>query len=96
MVSIFLTGDSKVSCSGANKCYDYIQAHLPSIQMNFPEYVSLNNKYEIAIGINDLQSTTIRSAIQRLELEKIFIISWGKIVRKHLLFFIGRMRNKYF
>ena len=69
----FLTGDSKnYYYSGANKCYDYIQAHLPSIQMNFPEYVSLNNKYEIAILINDLQSTTIRSAIQRLEREDFY------------------------
>jgi len=30
----------------SNKCFDYIQAHLPSISSNFPEYERLNQEHE--------------------------------------------------
>ena len=30
----------------SNKCFDYVQAHIPSISSNFPEYKRLNEEYE--------------------------------------------------
>jgi glycosyltransferase involved in cell wall biosynthesis len=63
-----LSGDSKnYYYSGANKCYDYIQAGLPSIQMNFPEYVALNSEFEVSVLIDDLEVKTIVAAVRKLE-----------------------------
>ncbi len=38
----------------ANKCFDYIQAGVPSIQMNFPEYTRLNETYETFVLLDTL------------------------------------------
>ncbi|MFN7118057.1 MAG: glycosyltransferase [Saprospiraceae bacterium] len=50
----------------ANKAFDYIQAAVPSIQMNFPEYQSINQQYEVFTLINDLEIETIVKKIQEL------------------------------
>ena len=50
----------------ANKAFDYIQAGIPSIQMNFPEYQQLNTKCKTFILINDLDIITIKNVIQEL------------------------------
>lgn len=50
----------------ANKFFDYIQAEIPSINMNFPEYAATNHKYEVSILINELSSQEIINAIQKL------------------------------
>lgn len=50
----------------ANKAFDYIQAGIPSIQMNFPEYQQLNKRYETFILINDQDIDTLKNAIQEL------------------------------
>ncbi len=50
----------------ANKALDYIQAGIPSIQMDFPEYRKLNQQYEVFICLPDLQPAGIIRAIQEL------------------------------
>ncbi|MCI5081010.1 MAG: glycosyltransferase [Saprospiraceae bacterium] len=50
----------------ANKAFDYIQAGLPSIHMNFPEYAAINKKYDVFELIDDLEKDTILHAIERL------------------------------
>lgn len=50
----------------ANKAFDYIQAGLPSIQMNFPEYDAINRKHEVFILIDNLDIQNITTAIIRL------------------------------
>ena len=63
-----LSGDSKnYYYSGANKCYDYIQAGLPSIQMNFPEYEALNAEFEVSVLVADLEVKTLVAAVEKLE-----------------------------
>ena len=46
----------------ANKFYDYIHAEIPQITSNFPEYQSLNEKYNIAklinLNVDEIISTT--------------------------------------
>lgn len=51
----------------ANKALDYIQAGIPSLQMDFPEYQKLNRQYEVFICLPDLQPTSIIYAVQALK-----------------------------
>ncbi len=50
----------------ANKAFDYVQANVPSISMNFPEYQALNQEYEVFLLLEDLKVDAIVSAIQKL------------------------------
>ena len=52
--------------SSANKCFDYIQHELPSINMEYPEYVRLNKKYDVSILIDTLDEKSIIQAINKL------------------------------
>ena len=48
-----------------NKCFDYIHAGLPSITNNFPEYLQINNKCEVAV-MCDLTTQNLVQAIHSL------------------------------
>ncbi|MEO7306720.1 MAG: glycosyltransferase [Ferruginibacter sp.] len=50
----------------ANKFFDYIQNVLPQVSMNFPEYKRINDEYEVAVLIDDLQINTIANAVNKL------------------------------
>lgn len=50
----------------ANKAFDYIQAGVPSIQMQFPEYEHLQKRWGVFWLIPDLSPTTLAGAIQQL------------------------------
>ena len=50
----------------ANKTFDYIQAGLPAIHPNFPEYQQLNQAYSIGLLVNDLNESTLVEAIHKL------------------------------
>ena len=50
----------------ANKAFDYVQAAVPSINMRFPEYVHLNNTYQVFELVDDLSPTTLVAAIDKL------------------------------
>lgn len=45
----------------SNKCFDYIQAQLPSISSNFPEYERLNAKHETMILVKPLLGDIIEA-----------------------------------
>lgn len=47
----------------ANKTFDYMQAGIPSVCMKFPEYESLNEKYNVFVLVDDLKTETIVNAI---------------------------------
>jgi glycosyltransferase involved in cell wall biosynthesis len=49
-----------------NKTFDYIQAGIPQIVIGFPEYIELNNKYNIGIVIDELTVEKIEAAIEKL------------------------------
>ncbi len=51
----------------ANKYFDYVQAGVPVMQMQFPEYVQLNQAFRTAILIGSLQVNSIASAVLALE-----------------------------
>lgn len=50
----------------ANKAFDYIQSEKPAIHMAFPEYQLLNEAYEVALLLPDLQTATLTKAINQL------------------------------
>jgi len=56
----------------ANKFFDYVQNGLPQVSMNFPEYKKINDEYEVAILIDDLQIDTIAGAVNKLLKDEIF------------------------
>jgi glycosyltransferase involved in cell wall biosynthesis len=51
----------------ANKFFDYIQAEVPVLTMQFPEYEALNQTHEVAILLQDLEVAPIVAAIQKLQ-----------------------------
>lgn len=53
-----------------NKFFDYIRSGLPQVAMNFPEYRKINEEFEVAVLIDDLQPATISQAINRLLTDK--------------------------
>lgn len=50
----------------ANKCFDYIQAELPAIHMDFPEYRALRETYPAFVLLPELEATTLAQKITQL------------------------------
>lgn len=50
----------------ANKAFDYVQAGVPSIQMNFPEYLALQGEYRVFYLLNRLEVDALVGAIEHL------------------------------
>jgi glycosyltransferase involved in cell wall biosynthesis len=50
----------------ANKFFDYIQAGLPQVTMNFPEYAHINEKAKVAILLDALNPELIAGALNLL------------------------------
>ena len=51
----------------SNKTFDYIQAGLPAIQMNFPEYREIHRQYKVGVLIEKVAKENILNAIRQLE-----------------------------
>ncbi len=50
----------------ANKFFDYIQAGIPQLSMSFPEYQKVNNEYEVAELIYNVEANNIAAALNKL------------------------------
>lgn len=50
----------------ANKFFDYVQAQVPQVCIDFPEYRALNQEFEVAVLVADLAPQTLALAINRL------------------------------
>jgi glycosyltransferase involved in cell wall biosynthesis len=50
----------------ANKFFDYIQAGIPQLTMNFPEYKKINDEFNIAVLVNTVNEKEIADAINLL------------------------------
>ncbi len=50
----------------ANKFFDYVQCRIPVLTMNFPEYQRLNDQYQIALLIDQLEVQEIITSIKKL------------------------------
>jgi glycosyltransferase involved in cell wall biosynthesis len=50
----------------ANKFFDYIHHLVPQVTMNFPEYKTINEAYEVAMLVNNLHPDTIAGSLNQL------------------------------
>jgi glycosyltransferase involved in cell wall biosynthesis len=50
----------------ANKALDYLQAGLPSVQMNFPEYHGIHQEYHCFLLLDNLDPVDLADAIRQL------------------------------
>ena len=50
----------------ANRFFDYIMAGVPQICVNYPQYKSINDQYEVASLINDITPAAIADALNNL------------------------------
>jgi glycosyltransferase involved in cell wall biosynthesis len=55
----------------ANRFFDYIQAGIPQLCVNYPAYRDINNQYDIAILIDDLSPETISNALNLLASDRV-------------------------
>ena len=51
----------------ANKCFDYIQAGVPALHMDFPEYRAIVEKYPVGLLMSNLDAALIAKTIQDLQ-----------------------------
>ncbi len=54
----------------ANKAFDYVQAGLPSLNMDFPEYRRINQEHEVFLLLKKLDSASISAAVEKLRSDK--------------------------
>ncbi len=50
----------------ANKFFDYVQAGVPALTMDFPEYRALNREYEVAVLLEQLSADAVVRAVKNL------------------------------
>jgi glycosyltransferase involved in cell wall biosynthesis len=50
----------------ANRFFDYIQAGIPQLCVNYPAYAEINDEHKIALMINDLSSENIAKNLNKL------------------------------
>lgn len=50
----------------ANKAFDYIQAELPAVNMDFPEYKRIEAQYKVCLLVNDLETSTLVHTFNQL------------------------------
>ena len=54
----------------ANKFFVYVQAGVPMLSMNFPEYHALNTQHEVAILLDKLSPEAVAEAVKKLLADK--------------------------
>ncbi|MGB0806244.1 MAG: glycosyltransferase [Salibacteraceae bacterium] len=65
-LTLFAKGGLSHWHSLANRFFDYMHAGVPQVAMTYPEYVSFNEKDEIAVLINDIEPKNISKALNTL------------------------------
>ncbi len=53
----------------ANKFFDYVQAGVPVLTMNFPEYRAMQLQYEVALLLDTLSTEAVVAAVKHLQQE---------------------------
>jgi glycosyltransferase involved in cell wall biosynthesis len=50
----------------ANKFFDYIQAGIPQLTMNFPEYKKINDEFEVAVLVKTVEPSEVTDSLNLL------------------------------
>ena len=90
----------------ANKFFDYMQAGVPQVTMNFPEYKKVNDEYEVAVLIDTVVVNEIVVALNRLLNDEVLynrlqqncmqareVFTWQKEEQKLLHFYNELFKN---
>lgn len=56
----------------ANKFFDYVQAGIPQVSMNFPAYREYISEYAVGVLVEDLSAQSLLSAISDFENEAVY------------------------
>lgn len=67
-INLLESGSINYFYSLANKFFDYINAGLPAINMNYPEYKKVNEKYPCSVLLDEVSVGSIVATIQHLDL----------------------------
>ena len=65
-ITLFENASQSNYLSLANRFFDYIQAGVPQLCVNYPAYREINQEYEVAVLVDDLQPQTISQALNNL------------------------------
>ena len=65
-ITIFETKGLNQYYSLANRFFDYIMAGIPQICVNYPEYKILNDEFDIAVMVDNIEVKTLTNAINTL------------------------------
>ncbi len=65
-ITIFENNGLSNYLSLANRFFDYINAGIPQVCVNYPAYAELNKKWPVAVLIDDVQPATIAAALNKL------------------------------
>lgn len=65
-LTLFVATSRSNELSLANRFFDYMHAGVPQLAMNYPEYATINQKYEIAVLLNEASPASIAQALKRL------------------------------
>jgi glycosyltransferase involved in cell wall biosynthesis len=66
----------------ANKFFDYMHAALPQITVDFPEYKKLNDKYRVAVLVNNIEPETIADSVNNLMADNVLLEQLRQNCRK--------------
>lgn len=65
-ITLFVAGSKSNELSLANRFFDYMHAGVPQLGVAYPEYETINERYEIATLLQEVTPENIASALNRL------------------------------
>lgn len=65
-ITLFEANGKSNYYSLANRYFDYVQAGIPQLAMNYPEYAGLNSQYEVATLIDRVEPDLICEALNKM------------------------------
>ncbi|MCB0700129.1 MAG: glycosyltransferase [Chitinophagales bacterium] len=72
-ITLFHAVSKSNEYSLANRCFDYMHHGVPQLAMNFPEYRAINNKFEVAVLLDDPTTpNAIADALNKLITDECF------------------------
>ena len=70
-ITLFENNGKSNYLSLANRFFDYIQAGIPQLCVDYPAYREINSKYEVALLIQDLSPESIAQALNLLAHDRV-------------------------
>lgn len=65
-ITLFVATSRSNELSLANRFFDYMHHGVPQLAARYPEYENINNEYEVAALLDEINPTTISTALNKL------------------------------